>query len=180
MSKPRLNQLVGKPLAIARHAADMLVLHFGEIRREKNKSWGELALHVQSPWRFVLSQNTFFGKDDRYSPIKKVANWDKWYQEPHPNLEQACWLGLLGKIDFSTKSIEATKPSLIVKDVEETHAGDLTIQFKNGFKFQTFACGTKTEFWRLFIPGLNKRHLVRENKLLPRCVRRSKFLNKIA
>ncbi len=49
----RLEELIGLNLSIARRAADMRVLHFGEITVDDDErgSTGEIALHIQCPWR---------------------------------------------------------------------------------------------------------------------------------
>jgi hypothetical protein len=45
--------LIGLRLSIVRRAADMLVLHFGNIRAHSSGKGtvGDYALHVQCPWR---------------------------------------------------------------------------------------------------------------------------------
>ena len=69
---PTLTQLVGLPLKISRHAANMLVLHFGSICRSVGKhgpeSYGDLALHVQCPWRVRAADKLLFGSADRWRP----------------------------------------------------------------------------------------------------------------
>ncbi|MGC1349900.1 MAG: hypothetical protein WA858_08970 [Xanthobacteraceae bacterium] len=46
--------LIGLRLSIVRRAAEMLVLHFGDIRvlPARQGSIGAYALHIQCPWRF--------------------------------------------------------------------------------------------------------------------------------
>ena len=58
--------LLGLRLSIVRRAADMLVLHFGDIRTHSSGTGtiGAYALHVQCPWRFDGPMETVTGRDD--------------------------------------------------------------------------------------------------------------------
>jgi hypothetical protein len=54
MNATAFDVLIGLRLAIVRRAADMLVVHFGDIRPHPSGEGtiGDYALHVQCPWRF--------------------------------------------------------------------------------------------------------------------------------
>jgi hypothetical protein len=58
--------LLGLRLFVVRRAADMLVVHFGDIRPDPSGEGtvGDYALHVQCPWRFDGPVVTITGRDD--------------------------------------------------------------------------------------------------------------------
>ncbi len=77
-----LTQLVGLPLAAIRRAADMLVLHFGTMRVAskadipslKNKtpgSIGDIAIHIQCPWRIESKKEILTGRSDLWKPLQR-------------------------------------------------------------------------------------------------------------
>jgi hypothetical protein len=160
MSAPQPSKLLGMPLSIVRHASTMLGLHFGVIRRGERESWGELALHIDCPWRMLKDGQIFVGKQDHWNPIIPILDWEAWWKDPYPNLEDAAWLKLLGKKDEITDSYEVSNVPLIVQDVRISPVGDLSLIFSEGYNLETFSCGTKDEFWRLLEPGKETEHFV--------------------
>jgi len=160
MKKPNTKELIGLPLSVVRHAASMLNLQFGDITREGNKSWGQLALHIQAPWRLIDGTKLLIGKDDRWNPIGEVEEWDQWYEDPHPSREDQFWEEFIGGIDHVTKSFEGKSPRVCVRSVQENEIGDLDIVFSNGYHLQVYGCGTDDEFWRLLDPGCETDHYV--------------------
>ncbi|MDW6022752.1 hypothetical protein SAZ10_13395 [Mesorhizobium sp. BAC0120] len=63
---PTFDEIVGLRLSIVRRAADMLILHFGEVvlHRSGKGDVGQIALHIQGPWRLEDLNNTIVGRDD--------------------------------------------------------------------------------------------------------------------
>ena len=163
MGAPRPKNLIGMRLSIARHAADMLNLQFGDITRENDKSWGELALHIQAPWRMRKGVTILIGRNDRWNPVDEIEDWDSWYQSPHPNREDYFWLDFMGRRDEATKSFECDSDSVAVRSALETEVGDLTLEFDDGTLLEIFGCGTDDEFWRLLRPGDESEHYVIEH-----------------
>lgn len=163
---PTLAQLVGLPLKVARHAASMLVLHFGEIRRSTGAhgpvSYGDLAIHVQCPWRISAGGKLLFGSADRWRPIEgvEVEDWDAWWESPHPNREDQGWERLLGGRDEATRSFECPDDSILVMEVHPSDIGDLKITFSSAVTLNIFANGSDHEFWRLLAPGNQSEHLI--------------------
>ena len=163
---PTLTQLVGLPLKISRHAANMLVLHFGSICRSVGKhgpeSYGDLALHVQCPWRVRAADKLLFGSADRWRPAEgvEVEDWDAWWESPHPNREDRGWQRLLGGEDLATDSFECPDDSILVIEVHESAIGDLRIVFSSGIAIDIFANGNDHEFWRLLAPRDQSDHLI--------------------
>ncbi len=75
-----LDVLIGLRLSIVRRAAQMLVLHFGDIRAHSSGKGtvGAYALHVQGPWRFDGPIETITGRDDLWEyagPGRPPPNW---------------------------------------------------------------------------------------------------------
>ncbi|RYD17917.1 MAG: hypothetical protein EOP88_24415 [Verrucomicrobiaceae bacterium] len=160
MSKPLPSALVGQPLSIARHAANMLNLQFGEVTRKGDRSWGILALHVQASWRLVRGSEILVGSSDRWNPVKEVTDWDAWYESPHPSREDVFWESYMGGIDSVTDSFEGKMPPATVVAVEEKPTGDLFVSFSDGARLEVYGCGTDDEFWRLFETLTETRHYV--------------------
>ncbi len=72
--------LIGLRLSIVRRAADMLVLHFDDIRAHSSGEGtvADYALHVQCPWRFDGPNGTVTGREDLWvyaGPGERPPNW---------------------------------------------------------------------------------------------------------
>lgn len=152
--------LVGQPLSIVRHAANMLGLHFGEVTRTQHQSWGLYAVHIQATWRLVRDSKILVGSSDRWNPVEDVSDWDAWYKSPHPSREDAFWESFIGGVDSATNSFEGETPSVTVVAVTENPIGDLVIGFSDGSNLEVYGCGTDNEFWRLFEPRHDTPHYV--------------------
>jgi hypothetical protein len=65
MNRTAFDVLIGLRLGIVRRAADMVVVHFGDIRPHPSGDGtiGDYALHVQCPWRFDGPLGTVTGRD---------------------------------------------------------------------------------------------------------------------
>ncbi len=152
--------LVGQPLSIVRHAANVLNLHFGEVTRTHNQSWGQYAIHVQATWRLLRDSKILVGSSDRWNPVEEVSDWDAWYESPHPSREDVFWESFIGGVDPVTHSFEGEMPAVTVIAVDENRIGDLVIGFSDGSKLEVYGCGTDDEFWRLFEPREDTPHYV--------------------
>jgi hypothetical protein len=66
MRRDGLDMLIGLRLSIVRRAADMLGLHFGDIRPHPSGEGtvGAYTLHVQCPWRLDRPNGTVTGSGD--------------------------------------------------------------------------------------------------------------------
>ncbi|MBI5062831.1 MAG: hypothetical protein HZB87_05040 [Desulfatitalea sp.] len=160
MSTPKPENLIGLPLSVVRHATDLLNLQFGQITRKGTRSWGQYALHIQAPWRIIDNNKILVGRADHWNPVEEITDRDKWYESPHPSLEDKFWEEFIGGIDPITNSFEGKSPRISVRLVKENSIGDLNIEFSNGFQLQVFGCGTDDEFWRLLEPGRGTDHYV--------------------
>ena len=81
--------LIGLRLAIVRRAADMLVVHFGEIRPNASGDGtiGDYALHVQCPWCFDGPLGTVTGRDDLWEYAGPGARPENWSHEDGLSLQ---------------------------------------------------------------------------------------------
>src|SRR5262249_40376687 len=78
--------LIGLRLSIVRRAADMLVLHFGDVRAHPSGEGtvGDYALHVQCSWRLDGPAGTVTGQGDLWEyagPGERPRNWS--YDDGH-------------------------------------------------------------------------------------------------
>jgi hypothetical protein len=133
-------------------AADMLTIQFGEkrtvTRKEGPRTVGQMALHVQSPWRIAKNGSVIVGQQDFFSADGEDeihAVWDTVAQLlPDASSES------LGAPTVRTVSIEP--PASILMTLDK----DLTIQ--------VFPCAGTTardmEAWRLFEPARDNGHFV--------------------
>jgi hypothetical protein len=159
-----LEQLLGKRLAIWRRAADMLILHFGEVRREDDKSWGEYAFHVQCPWRLLKDGAMFTGFADLFQRKEKITGPEhvKWYKEGNwsYNLLEHRLLSILTS-DSTPRSLENTTNGLVVEKVEATEINDAKLYLSGGYMWECFADGCRGEYWRLLdCEHENRKHFV--------------------
>src|SRR5262245_34261091 len=74
----RLSPLIGKRLSIARRAADMRVLHFGDVRAVDEGTVGEFALHIQCPWRIDGPEGIVTGRTDLWTLPSRDYPPDDW------------------------------------------------------------------------------------------------------
>ena len=164
-----LEQLLGKKLAIWRRAADMLVLHFGKVRSEGDKSWGEYALHVQCPWRLLQDGGMFTGCADLFKMREKITGpaYTKWYQEGNwsDNLLEHRLLSILSS-DSISRSLENTTDGLVVEKVEASAIGDARLYLSGDYVWECFADGVRGEYWRL----LDMEHEDRKHFVVSGCL----------
>jgi hypothetical protein len=158
-----LSVLVGKKLSIWRRAANMLVLHFGQVTRKEDKSWGEYALHVQCPWRLLKDGAIFVGASDLYSPREEAPDfdWGEWYEDrkwPDNLLEHRVFSVLKG-MDTVTHSIENATEHFRVEKVQASDIGDAKLYLSGGFMWECFPDSVAGAHWRLLDIG-NRKHFV--------------------
>lgn len=88
-----LQKLVGLDLAATARAANLRGFHFGELRRYRDRTVGEFALHVQCAWRIDGPDSALTGRSDLWQPAEGVG-WERWDYERDGNLQEriAGWL----------------------------------------------------------------------------------------
>jgi hypothetical protein len=152
--------LVGLRLSIIRRAADMLVLHFGDIRAHPSGEGtiGAYALHVQCPWRLDGPNGTVTGRDDLWvyaGPGERPQNWsyeDGW------SLQDKRFASLFIR-DERTRSWVNESNRFVVIATRQTKRGDVSLELANEHALLVFPAGSKYEAWRFFSPG-SARHLI--------------------
>jgi hypothetical protein len=148
----QIGSLVGLHAWGGQLAADMLTIQFGEertvTRKNGPRSVGQMALHIQSPWRIsknglvAVGQQDYFsadGKDEVHAVGDSLAKL-----LPGPSSES------VGTPTVRTVTIEP--PAGILMTLDE------------GLTIQVFPCAgitaRNTEAWRLFEPDRDSRHIV--------------------
>lgn len=163
--------LIGLKWAIARRAADMRVLHFGQITTGEKRtpqgstrqvSQGEFALHIQCPWRIESLDGIVTGRTDLFEPAEADAevDWDTWDYEKEENL-QDCQIGkLLGGYDNETRSFVNQTERFVVEEVLADQFGGIIIALSGNYRVVLFSSGSRGEDWRLFQPNNLDSHFV--------------------
>jgi hypothetical protein len=151
-----LQPLVGLPLRCLGRAANLLWVHFGELReslspRGQLRTVGEWALHIQCPWRIRQGTNVVVASGEFCygSAGEALDDWDK------PGKS---------KFDVTAATLEnefsAFPPSVTSIYIDEV--GGFTIELTNDYRLDIFPdrSTSNTEHWRLFQPGIDHRHFV--------------------
>lgn len=134
-------------------AADMLWIHFGQLRDDGTKEVGEWALHLQCPWRFVRDGRIVLGSNDFYYRAEDGESLDR---------------------DSESRSLFLLKASLLdeflnsevvsVVDVHSSGAGAFELIIEDGLVFSVMPVESPEvsdgESWRLFRPSTDYPHFV--------------------
>jgi hypothetical protein len=154
-----LAPLVGLPIAIARRAANMRVLHFGEVVEIPNGSLGEYALHLKCAWRIEGPEGIVTGRRDLYEPVGPVADYDSWdYEEG--NLQDRRVQELLQGYDERTRSEVNATGLLVVERVSADDFGGFALSLTGGCRLVVFPDGSVDESWRLLQRDRSIPHVV--------------------
>ena len=141
--------LVDLRVAASYRAADMLILHFGEVHETDGGSVGDFSLHIQSPWRLEDAAEIITGRYDRWH--------DPSTREPAyhgPELKRSLW------DDRIERWLKTGERSPKVVSVRTDRFATLKVTFNDGTRLRSFADGTQTEDWRLLQPLTDKPHFV--------------------
>ncbi len=163
----------GLKLSIARNAASMKNFQFGTITPDPSGTGtiGQYALHIQCPWRIVVSQCSPWrlptrnlmvtGSDDWWEPaeVSDTFDWGDWNKNRStPSLQQKLLEELFQEYDSNTKSWVNVSEQLVVEQVEADDYGGFDIHLSGGYRLQVFPSGKSGEHWRLFQPGDDSPH----------------------
>ena len=146
--------LVGLRLSIVRRAADMLVLHFGDIRTHPSGAGtiGAYALHVQCPWRIDGPHGTVAGRGDLWEYAGPGNRPPNWSYEDGFSLQDKQFDDLFVR-DEITRSWINESDALVVKNVSQNKYGDVRLDLTSGYTILLFPAGCESEAWRFFAPG---------------------------
>ena len=152
--------LIGLRLSIVRRAADMLVLHFGDVRAHPSGEGtvGDYALHVQCSWRLDGPAGTVTGQGDLWEyagPGERPRNWS--YDDGH-SLQDQRFASLFAR-DERTRSWVNESDRFIVRAAHQSHRGDVALELSAHHAILLFPAASKGEAWRFFAPG-SDHHLV--------------------
>jgi len=158
---PELGDLRGIRLSVVRRAADMLVLHFGSIKPHWSGrgTVGDMALHVQCPWRLQDSSRVLTGKEDLHDFAGGGAEPEGWDYEQGSSRQDLALDRIFGDRD-PVLGWSVSSDKFLVKSVDASPFGDIDITFSGGCRLQVFPVATVLESWRLFIPDSDGPHLV--------------------
>jgi hypothetical protein len=158
--KNPFDALIGLKLSILRRAADMLVVHFGEVHKVKNGSVGDYALHIQCPWRLDGPKGTLTGRYDLFEYAGPGREPKDWSYEDGFSLQDIVFDKLTGGYDASTGSWFNDRNRFIVGATSLSRQGDVRIDLSHNHTLLLFPDRTAYEAWRFFKPGDRRDHLV--------------------
>ena len=152
--------LNGKRLSIVRRAADMLVLHFGDIRPHASGDGtvGDYAFHIQCPWRFEGPAGIITGRDDLWDYAGPGERPRRWSYEDGFSLQDVRWAEYFVRDEETNSWVNATD-RFVVNRADQSELGDVTLFFSDGYRLLVFPAGSRGEAWRFFAPG-SDHHLV--------------------
>jgi hypothetical protein len=155
-----LDELIGLRLSIVRKAADMLGLHFGDVRPHHSGrgTVGAYTLHIQCPWRIDGPKGTITGSDDRWEYAGPGEPPPNWLHEDGPNLQDERLDGLFGECRAKIGWVNDDN-KFVVSSVRQGLQGDLALEFSDGHSISIFPASGEREAWRFFAPD-DEHHLV--------------------
>jgi hypothetical protein len=150
MNSQALDALIGLRLSIVRFYANILGLHFGDVRpHPRGGTTGAYALHVDCPWRIDGLGGTVVGNYDRWNDV----------EETDLTLRDRKLDGLFGRRD-KTDSWTIDSERFLVVATDLTKYGDVGISLADGHKILLFPAASEAEAWRFFAPGDDSAHFV--------------------
>src|SRR5262245_59234134 len=151
MQRKAFDALIGLRLSIVRRAADMLVLHFGDIQphRSGHGTVGAYALHVQCTWRFDGPGGTVTGRDDLWSYAGRGERPANWSHEDGHSLQDQRWSQFFVR-DEDTRSWVNERDRFVVTGTQQSQRGDVTLELSEGYAILLFPDSSRGEAWRLF------------------------------
>jgi hypothetical protein len=156
-----LDALVGRRLSIVRFYANILGLHFGDIRgRPSGGSVGVYALHVDCPWRIDVCGEIFVGNYDRWDYGGKGEPPEGWNPESAITLRDERLTELFGSPGGNGRSWINNSDRYVVTGINRTEFGDLTISLSGGYTIRVFPAASDAEAWRMLAPDEETAHLV--------------------
>lgn len=156
-----LEPLRGLRLSTVTRAAEMLTLGFGDLERVGKREVAPYALHLQAPWRLDhTATGTITGRSDVWEPVEQPAP-EGWDWDEGPNLRDHL-LGQLFPLNELRRRNENHSDDFVVREIEATATGDLTIRFAGPYELRVLPQSTRQEAWRVLRPGDYSPHFVFE------------------
>ncbi|MFZ1425737.1 MAG: hypothetical protein WAS21_03085 [Geminicoccaceae bacterium] len=150
-----LRKLVGLELTATARSADLRGFHFGELRPYRDRTVGELALHIQCAWRIEGSGGVLTGRSDLWQPALNLwgADFERWDHERDGNLQDKRIAEWLGHHDPRPGVCLEAEFRPVVLAARAMPFGGAEIDFSGGCRLTLFPAGSAGEDWRLFQPG---------------------------
>jgi hypothetical protein len=148
---------VGLRLSGLGRAADLVWVQFGPLRRVPGvkRRWkfvGELALHLQCPWRLVRGSQIVAGRGDVFEPARRSRS-------PSAGTRSSRTL-----FDTRVRSVPLRRRPLTVLRTRADSIGGFSLHLSRGWALEVFPADSDSdpysEWWRLFVPSRNMHHLV--------------------
>lgn len=154
--------LIGLKMSLARRAADMQIFQFGPTTGRNNGGRvGLFALHIQCPWRLEGPGGIVTGYEDLSEPVSPDdALKEDWDYEKDSNLRDRRLEELFGGLDEATRTIQNDTNLLTVEHVDADEVGGLMLGLSGGYRLVLFPTSSRSEGWRLFVPGSDDPHFV--------------------
>jgi hypothetical protein len=141
-----LQPLVGLELSAFGRAADLVWIHFGRLHRVPAwkrgfKFVGELAIHVQCPWRLSRRRSVVVGRGDIFESKQGAKRT---------------------LFDSRIRTIPLGRPRLKVLDVSADDLRGFALRFDRSWFLEVFPhdSARDAECWRMFIPSGDTDHFV--------------------
>lgn len=167
-TETELAPLLGLELSKVSRGASMLMCTFGPLRsipdtyRGGERQVGDLALHLQCPWRLRDKSRILIGFTDIYYPADLAPT------EPIP--QGFDWdVAGVNRCDRFFESFVPSHPvsSLRVASVSADDVGGFSLLFSGRFALDVFPdSGSLDEVWRLLSPGTDREHFVMPDSIL--------------
>ena len=152
--------LAGEPFWHIGRAADLVWLGFGPRQRVRTRTGGSkvvgrFALHLQCPWRITGRSVMVVGSQDLYLPPASAAKRRGWRWDKGPTMFDE---------RVQTYLAESAAPLALVRSIASDRWGGFRLSMTRGLALEVFPADTEdgeyAEWWRLFRPGTNSRHIV--------------------
>jgi hypothetical protein len=162
--KTALAPLLGLRWSLARYSG-LTVFHFGTVRSIDGRgTMGEIALHIQCPWRIVTPNRIVTGSPDHWYPADETVDLSQWEKDHStPSVQEKRVSDLFCGYDPDTGACENTTDKLVVEAVEADNYGGAELMLSGGYSLQLFPAATfdpDSEHWRLFRPATDGDHFV--------------------
>ena len=158
----RLESLLTLPVCLVSRAADMRMFHFGRLRRTEKETRGEIALHVQCPWRIDHLGTIVTGFMDLWDPASNMASDRSNWNYDDGNRQDECIQRLFGagEQDTSRVTVVSQPDQWVVTAVESLTNGQARLELSIDYELLLFPAGSTSEHWRLFKIGAREPHFV--------------------
>ena len=157
-----LTALIGLPFSRSTRAGSMRCFHFGKLveappsalphlDKKPRGMVGDLALHVQCPWRLDTETSIVTGLTDLWQPIPNCGtiDYDAWDWDRDGNLQ-----------DQRMADYFSQYPNSKVRSVSPFEHGSFTLHLSENVKLFVFVSGCASEDWRIFRHSSYDTHFV--------------------